>query len=55
MKKLNLIIEKLRIPISRIFVLILLAFLAVSHSGWEHTTPIIGSLFFLIGVLLVVC
>ena len=53
MKKLNLIIEKLRIPISRIFAFILLAFLAVSHSGWEQTDSIMGSLFFLVGVLFV--
>jgi len=46
-------IEKLRIHVSRIFVLIILAIIAISSSAWEGTAPFLSTVLFLIAVILV--
>lgn len=53
MAKFYLIIEKLRIPLSRVFAVILIGFIAISTSAWEDSRPAVSTLFFVIGVLLV--
>lgn len=46
-------IEKLRIPVSRIFVILLIITIIVSESGWNDKTDLMGTILFLTGAVLV--
>jgi len=46
-------IEKLRIQVSRIFVIILMVIIAVSSSAWEVEAPLFSTVLFLIAIVLV--
>ena len=45
-------IEKLRIHFSRIFVVALILLILLSESRWETTAPFVGSVLFLMGIIL---
>ncbi len=51
--KFYLIIEKLRIPLSRVIAVVLIAIIALSNSEWEETIPAVSTLLFFIGIFLV--
>lgn len=46
-------IEKLRIPVSRIFVVILILIIIVSEGAWEFKVPFVSTILFLMGTILV--
>jgi len=46
-------VEKLRIPISRIFVYLLIVLICVSGNLWQDKSQIVNSIMFLLGVVLV--
>jgi protein-S-isoprenylcysteine O-methyltransferase Ste14 len=43
--------EKLRIPVSRVFAILMVALILISRSAWEYELPLLGSVLFFIGVL----
>ncbi|HOO89971.1 MAG TPA: isoprenylcysteine carboxylmethyltransferase family protein [Syntrophales bacterium] len=46
-------VEKLRITLSQIFAVLLVAFICVSGSSWDDRAPFVTTLLFLLGVVLV--
>jgi protein-S-isoprenylcysteine O-methyltransferase Ste14 len=45
--------EKLRAFISRVFAVILIVLICISSSYWDHKAPMVSSLLFLLGIVLV--
>ncbi len=46
-------VEKLRIRLSQILALFVIAILIISSSAWEDQFPVLSSVFFMVGILLV--
>ena len=46
-------IEKLRIQISRVFVVFLIVLICVSESLWEYKAPFVATVLFLVGTIMV--